>query len=188
MRQRHMPSLYTCLRCGKLGCEADSQFSWFRRQSNAPVVLSKSAAPFTTLFPKNDRCKQPCAPPINARTRTGHTRKQRVLLLPAFLCVLFIPLDRHLKKQRADYGQQIIRTLAAELCLDYGRSFERSGLFRIVQFAEVLPDESIVATLSRQLGWSHFRDPAALNRGALATARHSLVESSGLGLLNDRWV
>ncbi len=26
----------------------------------------------------------------------------------------------------------------------------------MIQFAEVFPDEQIVATLSRQLGWSHF--------------------------------
>lgn len=28
---------------------------------------------------------------------------------------------------------------------------------RMIQFAEVFPEEEIVATMSRQLSWSHFR-------------------------------
>jgi predicted nuclease of restriction endonuclease-like (RecB) superfamily len=34
--------------------------------------------------------------------------------------------------------------------------FAEKNLRRMVQFAEVFPDEQIVVTLSRQLGWSHF--------------------------------
>jgi len=63
-----------------------------------------------------------------------------------------------LNDQRADYGRQIIATLSLQLRVEYGRAFDRSALFRMVQFAEVFADEPIVATLSRQLGWSHFRE------------------------------
>ena len=41
---------------------------------------------------------------------------------------------------------------------DFGRGFERKNLHRMMQFAEAFPDEAIVATLWRQLSWSHFRE------------------------------
>ena len=34
--------------------------------------------------------------------------------------------------------------------------FNEKNLRRMIQFAEVFPEEQIVVTLSRQLGWSHF--------------------------------
>jgi len=62
-----------------------------------------------------------------------------------------------LKDGRAEYGQQILATLSQELVRDYGRGFNMSALTRMVKFAEAaFPDEPIVATLSRQLSWSHF--------------------------------
>ncbi|MBS0464385.1 MAG: DUF1016 family protein [Proteobacteria bacterium] len=61
-----------------------------------------------------------------------------------------------LKDGRADYGAEILATLSQELAKDYGKGFNVSALTRMVKFAEAFPDESIVATLSRQLSWSHF--------------------------------
>ncbi|WP_193074146.1 PDDEXK nuclease domain-containing protein [Pseudomonas sp. FME51] len=58
--------------------------------------------------------------------------------------------------QRAGYGEEILPTLAAQLSLDYGRGFGEKNLRRMVKFAVTFPDEPIVATLSRQLSWSHF--------------------------------
>ena len=63
-----------------------------------------------------------------------------------------------LNEQRADYGTQIIATVAQELTNHYGRGFERATLARLMKFAEQWPDEGIVATLSPQLGWSHFKE------------------------------
>jgi predicted nuclease of restriction endonuclease-like (RecB) superfamily len=56
---------------------------------------------------------------------------------------------------RAAYGEQIIPALAATLTRAYGRGFAEKSLRRMVQLAEQFPDEAIVATLSRQLTWSH---------------------------------
>jgi predicted nuclease of restriction endonuclease-like (RecB) superfamily len=61
-----------------------------------------------------------------------------------------------LGKERAAYGERIIESLATALTAEYGRGFARAALLRMVQFAELFPDPEIVATLSRQLGWSHF--------------------------------
>lgn len=61
-----------------------------------------------------------------------------------------------LNKQRAEYGQEIFSTLSRKLAAEFGRGFSQQNLFRMVEFSEAFPDEQILATLSRELGWSHF--------------------------------
>src|SRR6266545_2310982 len=61
-----------------------------------------------------------------------------------------------LKEKRADYGEQIVPTLSAQLTADFGDGFSARNLFRMVRFAEIFPEREIVSTLSGQLGWSHF--------------------------------
>ncbi len=61
-----------------------------------------------------------------------------------------------LKSQRAEYGEEILPTLSAELMTDYGKGFDTKNLWRMIQFAEHFSIEKIVVTLSRQLSWSHF--------------------------------
>lgn len=58
--------------------------------------------------------------------------------------------------QRAGYGEEILPTLAEQLAQEYGRGFGEKNLRRMVKFAATFPEEPIVATLSRQLSWSHF--------------------------------
>ncbi|MDR3002339.1 MAG: PDDEXK nuclease domain-containing protein [Fibromonadaceae bacterium] len=57
---------------------------------------------------------------------------------------------------RAGYGKQIVVTLARQLKVKYGNSFEIKNLRRMVQFANRFPDIEIVVPLVRQLSWSHF--------------------------------
>lgn len=61
-----------------------------------------------------------------------------------------------LGERRAEYGEQIVSTLSAQLVREYGPGFALRNLRRMIQFAESFPDEAIVASLSPQLGWSHF--------------------------------
>ncbi len=61
-----------------------------------------------------------------------------------------------LKEKRANYGEEIVPTLSAQLRPDFGEGFSKRNLFRMIRFAEIYPDEQIVSTLSRQLSWSHF--------------------------------
>ncbi|MCX6290174.1 MAG: PDDEXK nuclease domain-containing protein [Bacteroidetes bacterium] len=61
-----------------------------------------------------------------------------------------------LKNKRADYGKQIVVTLARHLTVKYGRNFEEKNLRRMLQFAEQFSDFEKVVPLARHLSWSHF--------------------------------
>ncbi len=56
--------------------------------------------------------------------------------------------------ERAEYGKAVIDSLANKLTMEYGRGYTRAALFRMVQFAELFPDQQIVAALGRQLSWT----------------------------------
>lgn len=77
------------------------------------------------------------------------------------LTLLFWKIGRRvneeiLQNKRAEYGGQIVVTLSRQLAEKYGRNFEEKNFRRMLQFAEQFQDYEIVATLSRQLSWSHF--------------------------------
>ncbi len=61
-----------------------------------------------------------------------------------------------LQGERAEYGRQVVVTVSQTLVTEYGNSFTEKNLRRMVQFAEIFPDEQIVASLIRQLSWTHF--------------------------------
>ena len=62
-----------------------------------------------------------------------------------------------LSNQRAEYGKQIVVTLSRQLQNDFDvKGFDEKNIRRMMQFAQVFPNEQIVASLSRQLSWSHF--------------------------------
>lgn len=61
-----------------------------------------------------------------------------------------------LQEIRAEYGRSIVATLSRQLVLEYGNGFTDKNLRRMIQFAEVFPDEQIVVSLIRQLSWTHF--------------------------------
>ena len=67
--------------------------------------------------------------------------------------------------ERAAYGKEVLLSISKVLVLEYGRGFEEKNLRRMVQFAEAFPDEKIVATLWRQLSWSHFFARSKLQLG-----------------------
>jgi len=61
-----------------------------------------------------------------------------------------------LRDERAAYGEQLIVELSQRLATEYGRGFSSANLRRMIQFAALFPDEHIVASLMRQLSWTHF--------------------------------
>ena len=61
-----------------------------------------------------------------------------------------------LGNQRAEYGKQIVASVARQLRDEYGsKGFDEKNIRRMMQFAQEFPDEQIVASLMRQLSWTH---------------------------------
>src|SRR5258706_12362538 len=95
------------------------------------------------------------------RTLIDTARGRVAQAVNAGLVVLYWQVGRRIRQdilqnKRAEYGEQIVHAMSAQLMVEYGRGFTRDNLFRMVQFSEMYPDSRIVGTLSRQLGWSHF--------------------------------
>ncbi len=61
-----------------------------------------------------------------------------------------------LKEKRAEYGEKIVAALGRQLEREFGRGFGEKNLRRMIQLAEVFPDQRIVVALLRQLSWTHF--------------------------------
>ena len=99
---------------------------------------------------------------VDVRKMIDAARQRVAVTVNAELTLLYWQIGHRIQieilhGERAGYGGEIIATLAQQLTLEYGRSFEEKNLRRMIQFAETFPDESIVAALRRQLGWSHFK-------------------------------
>jgi predicted nuclease of restriction endonuclease-like (RecB) superfamily len=62
-----------------------------------------------------------------------------------------------LRGGRAEYGARELARLADRLTATHGPGFTRDRLSRMIALATAYPDREIVATLSQQLAWSHFR-------------------------------
>ena len=60
-----------------------------------------------------------------------------------------------LEGRRADYGEEVLPNVAAQLVREYGSSF-RSEPAPHGAVRHDLPDEQIVVSLIRQLSWTHF--------------------------------
>ncbi len=65
--------------------------------------------------------------------------------------------DDVLQQRRAEYGKQIVRTVAESLTTEFGRGFTEKNLRHMIRFVERFPVREIVYVLSRQLGWTYFR-------------------------------
>lgn len=77
------------------------------------------------------------------------------------LIILYWKIGEYIQKDILDkadkiYGENIVVELSKRLTFQYGRGFSRSNLLRMIQFYKTFKNFEIVATLSRQLSWSHF--------------------------------
>ncbi len=91
------------------------------------------------------------------------TRSAVAVTVNAGLTLLYWQIGRRirqdiLKHKRAAYGEAIVSTLSRQLAPEFGRGFSAQALHHMVRFAETFPNQEIVSTLSRQLGWSHFKE------------------------------
>lgn len=122
------------------------------------------------------------------RALIGAAHQRAASAVNAELTLLFWRIGQRihtevLAGQRAEYGEEILPSLAEQLVRDYGRSFADKNLRRMVQFAATYPQEPIVVTLSRHLSWSHFvallplKDPLQRDYYAqMASTEHRALE------------
>jgi predicted nuclease of restriction endonuclease-like (RecB) superfamily len=58
---------------------------------------------------------------------------------------------------RAEYGQQVIASLAKALTADYGRGWSEQQLRHCLRAAEIFTDEAILSAARRELSWTHIK-------------------------------
>ncbi len=84
----------------------------------------------------------------------AETRSAVAVTVNAGLTMLYWKIGQRvnneiLKNKRAEYGEEIVTTLSAQLAPEYGEGFSARNLFRMIKFSEYFPEERIVVTLSR---------------------------------------
>jgi len=99
----------------------------------------------------------------DVRSMIEQTREAVARTVNAGITLLYWRIGKRIQTEvlgnaRAEYGKEILQTLSAKLTEEYGTGFSYSALTRMLNFAENFPDSAIVATLSQQLGWSHFKE------------------------------
>jgi predicted nuclease of restriction endonuclease-like (RecB) superfamily len=117
---------------------------------------------------KRDLVKMEPVPPValpplleDLRRMIEETRQGVAVTVNAALTMLYWRIGKRvneeiLKGGRADYGKEIVVSLARQLEADYGRGFSEKSLRHMLRFAEAFPDDRIVSALMRQLSWTHF--------------------------------
>jgi predicted nuclease of restriction endonuclease-like (RecB) superfamily len=99
----------------------------------------------------------------NAQARSAHTLRAELVLLNWSIGQLI--RREILGGTKAEYGEQVISTLARQLTADYGAGFSQQNIFHMMRFVEVWPDQAQVHALSEHLGWSHFKELLYLENG-----------------------
>jgi len=99
----------------------------------------------------------------DVRAMIEQTREAVARTVNAGMTLLYWRVGRRiqveiLKNQRAEYGGEIVSTLSRQLTGEFGPGFSEKNLRHMVKFAETFSEGRIVSTLSRQLGWSHFKE------------------------------
>jgi predicted nuclease of restriction endonuclease-like (RecB) superfamily len=97
---------------------------------------------------------------VSIKELIEQSKQSVALMVNATMSMLYWQIGKKineetLKNKRADYGEQIVQSLSAQLTLEYGKGFSRRNVFNMMQFAEKFPDENIVVSLIQQLSWTH---------------------------------
>jgi predicted nuclease of restriction endonuclease-like (RecB) superfamily len=102
------------------------------------------------------------------RTLVADAKQQATVAVNATLTHLYWQIGQRIHQEvlggeRAEYGKQIISTLAKELTQEFGRGWSSRNVAYMLQFYETFPQLEIVHTLSAQLSWSHFKQLITMN-------------------------
>lgn len=90
-------------------------------------------------------------------------RRRAAAAVNAELTLLYWQIGRRIRREvlndeaRAEYGGQVIATLARHLTADYGRGWSEKQLRHCLRAAETFPDEASVSALRSELSWTHIK-------------------------------
>ncbi len=92
----------------------------------------------------------------------AESKRQVALTVNSAITMLYWEVGRRineeiLQHQRAEYGKEIVQTLAAQLELEYGKGWSEKQLRHCLRVAETIPEKEILYALSRELSWTHIR-------------------------------
>lgn len=95
------------------------------------------------------------------RTLVADAKQQATVAVNTTLTQLYWQIGQRIHQEvlggeRAEYGKQIVATLAKELTKEFGRGWSSRNVAYMLQFYEAFPESQIVHTLSAQLSGSHF--------------------------------
>lgn len=102
------------------------------------------------------------------RTLIDSARQRAAVAVNAELTRLYLHVGQRINKsllanERAEYGKQIIATLARQLTQAHGRGWSETLLRYCLRAAQVFPDSKIQHTLCAELSWSHIKLLIALD-------------------------
>ena len=102
------------------------------------------------------------------RSLVKEAKQQATVAVNATLTHLYWQIGQRIHQEvlggeRAEYGKQIISTLAKELTQEFGRGWSSRNVAYMLQFYETFPQLEIEHTLSAQLSWSHFKQLITMN-------------------------
>ncbi|AXV82304.1 PDDEXK nuclease domain-containing protein [Ralstonia solanacearum] len=91
-----------------------------------------------------------------------NARQRVALAVNAELTLLYWQVGRRvqvevLQGERAAYGQEVVKALAARLTADYGKGWSEKQLRHCLRLAETFPDEAMLSALRRALSWTHIK-------------------------------
>lgn len=94
------------------------------------------------------------------RSLIAVARDRVAVAVNAELSLLYWNVGRRINAEvlgykRAAYGGRVIEDLSVKLVGEFGPAWNAKQLRRMMQFAAAFPDEEIVASLIRQLSWTH---------------------------------
>ncbi len=104
---------------------------------------------------------------VEIKTLIEQGRQQVAVTVNATMTLLYWQIGKRineevLREKRAEYGKQVVGTLARQLTEEYGKGWSKRHLHYCLRFAEVFPDPRIVNALRTQLSWTHIRTLLAI--------------------------
>ncbi|MCL2682746.1 MAG: PDDEXK nuclease domain-containing protein [Bacteroidales bacterium] len=97
----------------------------------------------------------------DVKTLIEQSKQQVSVVINSTMTMLYWQIGKRIVaelqgKDRSEiYGREVVANLCKNLSNEYGNSFTEKNIRKMIQFFNAFPEEKIVASLMRQLSWSH---------------------------------